>query len=190
MWPLRRSAHKQFEQLLGPHLKNLYRLAYRLSGQQQEAEDLVQDVMVKLYPRLDEMLKIEKLAPWLSRVLYRHFIDRVRRENRSPIELIVDEDSFYATRADTSQQPSEVIESEILQKKIHYAISHLNYDQRILIMLFDVEGYSLEELQQIQNVPVGTLKSRLNRARSKLREILKEVEPFATYERVKEVRGS
>jgi len=189
MWPIRRSAHQQFEQLMEPHLKKLYRLAYRLSGQQHEAEDLVQDVMVKLYPRIEEMLKIEKLSPWLSRVLYRHYIDKLRRDQRSPVDSIADEESFYTTNADTSQQPAEVTESEILQKKIHYAMTHLNDDQRVLILLFDVEGYSLEEIHQIQDVPVGTLKSRLNRARSKLREILKEVEPFANYERVKEVRG-
>ncbi|MDH5473449.1 MAG: RNA polymerase sigma factor [Gammaproteobacteria bacterium] len=189
MWPIKRSAHTQFEQLMSPNLKKLYRLAYRLTGQQHEAEDLVQDVMVKLYPRLDEMQKIEKLSPWLARVLYRQFIDKLRRDQRSPVDLIIDESSFYETKSDNGQQPSEVTESEILQKKIDYALTHLNDDQRILIMLHDVEGYNLEEIQQIQDVPLGTLKSRLNRARSKLREILKEVEPFAAYERVKEVRG-
>lgn len=172
-----------------PHLKYLYRLAYRLTGQQHAAEDLVQEVMLKLFPRLEEIEKIEKLSPWLSKVLYRVFIDQLRKDKRSPVDLIGDDESIYETQPGKEQQPAEVTESEILQKKIQYAVTHLNEDQRILIMLHDVEGYSLLEIQQIQDVPLGTLKSRLNRARTKLREILKEVEPYATYERVKGVRG-
>ncbi|MDH5766643.1 MAG: RNA polymerase sigma factor [Gammaproteobacteria bacterium] len=189
MWPIRRSDHQLFEQLMRPHLKYLYRLAYRLTGQQHAAEDLVQEVMLKLFPRLEEIEKIEKLSPWLSKVLYRVFIDQLRKDKRSPVDLIGDDESIYETQPGKEQQPAEVTESEILQKKIQYAVTHLNEDQRILIMLHDVEGYSLLEIQQIQDVPLGTLKSRLNRARAKLREILKEVEPYATYERVKGVRG-
>ncbi len=91
--PFRPSRSKRFEKLVQPHLQALYRFAFRLAGQQQDAEDLVQDVIVKLYPRLDELEAIEQLRPWLNRVLYRHFIDQVRRKGRQsdrPLSEVVE----------------------------------------------------------------------------------------------------
>ena len=67
-----------------PHLEAMYRFAYRLAGQQQDAEDLVQDVVLKLYPRLSELESVEQLRPWLNRVLYRHFIDCLLYTSPSP----------------------------------------------------------------------------------------------------------
>ena len=76
------SKSRRFDALVRPHLDAMYRFAYRLAGQQQDAEDLVQDVVVKLFPKLDELESVDQLRPWLNRVLYRQFIDQVRRKNR------------------------------------------------------------------------------------------------------------
>jgi len=74
-----------FEDLLRPQVEYLYRLAWRFTGSVADAEDLVQDVLIKLFPRTQELLEIEKLRPWLARVLYNQFVDSVRRQARSPI---------------------------------------------------------------------------------------------------------
>src|SRR6266702_5499255 len=74
-----------FEDLLRPQVEYLYRLAWRFTGSVADAEDLVQDVLIKLFPRTQELLEIEKLRPWLARVLYNQFVDSVRRHARSPI---------------------------------------------------------------------------------------------------------
>ncbi len=86
IWPFRKDSHAQFEKLVSPHFNNLYKLAYRLTGQRDNAEDLVQDLLLKIYPRLEEMQGIDKLAAWLSRVLYRLFIDQYRQQQRQPIQ--------------------------------------------------------------------------------------------------------
>ena len=185
LWPFGRSDHDRFERLLRPHLQRLYKLAYRFTGQRDDAEDLVQDVLLKLYPRLEEIQKVEKLGPWLSRVLYRHFIDKLRHQQRSPVDYIDDEQPFYETHADDGDQPIDLLESEITQENLNQALARLNDDQRLLVLLHDVEGYSLQEIHFIQDVPVGTLKSRLSRARNKLREILVNMEPFSDFRRVK-----
>src|SRR5258706_11531281 len=81
-----------FEDLLRPQVEYLYRLAWRFTGSVADAEDLVQDVLIKLFPRTQELLEIEKLRPWLARVLYNQFVDSVRRQARSPVvELVTDE---------------------------------------------------------------------------------------------------
>jgi len=184
LWPPRPSEHEQFEELLQPHLQQLYRLAYRFTGQRADAEDLVQDVVVKLYPRMQEMQKVEKLSPWLARVLYRHFVDRVRSKQRSPLHLVSDEESELDEYSHELPDPSGITENSLLQGRLQSALDQLNEDQRALMILHDVEGYTLNEIHIMHDVSIGTLKSRLNRARGKLRELLKNMEPFDALRRV------
>ena len=177
LWPFSKDSHAQFEELVSPHMNNLYKLAYRLTGQRDNAEDLVQDLLLKVYPRLQEMQGIEKLAAWLSRVLYRLFIDQYRHQQRSPINLMSDENVIYNTHASNMAGPSDVANAELSQELINAALAQLSVDRRILIMLHDVEGYSLQEINEITDIPVGTIKSRLSRARNKLRKIIQSREP-------------
>lgn len=178
------SEHKQFEELLQPHLHQLYKLAYRFTGQRADAEDLVQDVVLKLYPRLQEIQKIEQLAPWLARVLYRHFVDRVRSKQRSPLHLVDEDESILDEHKNEIPNPAENVEAALLQNRLQEALNQLNEDQRALMILHDVEGYTLNEIHTMHDVSIGTLKSRLNRARSRLRELLKNMEPFGDIKRV------
>ena len=78
-----------------PHLQSLYRQAIRYTENRDDAEDLVQDLLLKLFPRLDELERIDRLPPWLARVLYRLFVDDFRRRQRSPIEPVDDEQQLY-----------------------------------------------------------------------------------------------
>ena len=178
------SEHEQFEELLQPHLQQLYKLAYRFTGQRADAEDLVQDVVVKLYPRLQEIQKIEQLGPWLARVLYRHFVDRVRSKQRSPLHLVDKDESVLDDHKDEMPDPAENIEAVLLQNRLQGALNQLNEDQRAVMILHDVEGYTLNEIHSMHDVSIGTLKSRLNRARARLRELLKNMEPFGVIKRV------
>ena len=82
-WPKAFRATR-FEELIRPHVMPLYEAAYRFLGNRSDAEDLVQDLLVKLYPRTDEMGAVRELRPWLMRVLYRQFIDSVRNRSRTP----------------------------------------------------------------------------------------------------------
>lgn len=185
VWPIRRDAHAQFEQLLQPHLKQLYRLAYRFTGQRDDAEDLLQDLLLKLYPRLNELQAIEKPGPWLARVLYRQYIDRLRASKRSPLQSMDDEQAVYEVHASDDAQPTDEADTAIKSRLLQQALDQLNEDQRSAVMLHDVEGYSLQEIEQILDVSQGTLKSRLSRARAKLRELLQIMEPEVSVTRVK-----
>lgn len=177
IWPFRKDSHARFEALVSPHMNNLYKLAYRLTGQRDNAEDLVQDLLLKIYPRLDEMQGIDKLAAWLSRVLYHLFIDQYRRQQGSPINHMNDENVIYDTHASNMPGPSDVANTEITRELINTALVKLDEDRRILIMLHDVEGYNLQEINEMTGIPLGTIKSRLSRARNKLRNIIQIREP-------------
>lgn len=182
-FPARR--RDEFERLLVPHLKGLYRLAYRLSGQRQDAEDLVQELLIKLYPRCHELRTVENLRTWLARILYNLHIDALRRRARSPLghSEVLDESLPHDLTYPLAFEPEQHAEHLLLQRRLQHAIGTLNDDQRTLLALHDMEGYTLQELTHVLDTPIGTLKSRLHRARKALREQLTR-EPFGAAERV------
>ena len=139
---------------------------------------LIQDLLLKLYPRLEEMKGIEKLGAWMARILYRMYIDRIRRDKRSPIQLIENEEAVYETYESTQPGPLEEVDSSLTLTIINEALHRLSDDHRLLIILHDVEGHNLQEIHEITGLPLGTIKSRISRARSKLREIISKKEPY------------
>lgn len=172
-FPSNKSA-SSFEVLVHPHISYLYRLAFRFCGNQEDAEDLVQDLLVKLYPRHSELVKVEKLRPWLVTSLYRMFVDGTRRKARSPLELIDNETAFYESVANADFTPDQTLAEDQRIDRLQKAFARLSENHRVLLTLHDIEGYRLLELQSMLDVPVGTLKSRIHRARARLREILKD----------------
>lgn len=170
--------HKQqgFEGLLAPHIEQLYRLAYRFTGDRHNAEDLVQELLVKLYPKRHELEGIEALRPWLMRSLYHLFIDTTRKDKRSPSLADVD-DEVLDTLPGHELGPEQRLGNEQLQQQLKSALDRLNPDQRVLLSLHDIEGYTLPELEELLDTPLGTLKSRLHRARAQMRKHLKAAPP-------------
>jgi len=162
----------KFEELVYPHINYLYRLAYRFCGNQEDAEDLVQDLLIKLYPKRDELEKVEKLRPWMTTSLYRMFVDSFRKKTRSPLELIDDESAFYDTTVSDSSTPDRILSEDQRIDQIQAAFNRLSENHRVLLTLHDIEGYRLAEIESMLGTPVGTLKSRIHRARAKMREML------------------
>ena len=161
-----------FDALLRPHLDRLYRLAFRLAGSKAEAEDLFQDVLVKAFTRLDELAGIREPAPWLCRVMYNHFIDNRRRFARMRLHS-VEADALPGAGVDAfpgDLDPVRDAERMDAIRRMEEALATLSDDHRLVVLLHDVEGYKLQEIHELTGDPVGTLKSRLHRARSRLRE--------------------
>jgi len=177
------SQQATFELLVRPHAKALYHAAYQFTRSAEDAEDLVQDLFIKLYPRLDELLKIERVKPWMMRVMYHLFIDSKRRQLRSPLHLVDhhrsddDQESSNTTEqiADTEDTPEQSLSRKYQQQQLQAAIEQLSEDHQHIIILHDIEGYNHQELQTILDSPAGTIKSRLHRARAQLRAILEKI---------------
>jgi len=171
-----------------PQVEFLHRLAWRFTGSVADAEDLVQDVLLKLYPRREELAGIEQLRPWLAKVLYRQYVDFVRQRARSPVAVPAEDgqgaDDPVEALAAAQDGPDGDAERGDLRARILAALEQLSPEQRAVVTMHDVEGYSLEELKPILGAPLGTLKSRLHRARQRLRVQL-GMEPFSALERVK-----
>jgi RNA polymerase sigma-70 factor (ECF subfamily) len=176
---------RSFEFLVRPHLDRLYRLAYRFTGSTEDAEDLVQALLLKLIPQEAKLAAVEQLGPWLARSLYYLYIDQTRHRAISPLDQSEPEGdaALQDLVSDRSASPDEAVEQLITRDRIAAAVARLPREQRALIAWHDIEGYTLEELSELHRIPIGTLKSRLHRARARLRAIL--MQPLVPSERVK-----
>lgn len=171
-FPKKTISPQEFEQLLKPYIEHLYRIAFRFCNDRDNAEDLVQDVLIKLYTGKTNLLEIEDLRPWLARVLYNQFVDNKRRSARSPVQSIEDMPDQSEPAAGANTRPDQVLEKVQKLEKLQQAFGRLSEEHRIVTTLHDVEGYSLKDMQGILDLPMGTLKSRLHRARAQLKEFL------------------
>ena len=167
----------EFERLLRPHVPTFYRSAYRWTGAVDRAEDLVQQLLVRLYPRLAELRALEQVRPWALRVMYRIFVDELRRTRSSPVQFgtdATDDEAGTESEAwlDPGPEPAELADQQIAQDRLLRAWEQLGEEHRAVLSMHDIEDYTLPELAQIMDIPLGTLKSRLHRARARLRELL------------------
>jgi len=165
---------KRFEAILRPHFDALYAAARRMTFSSVDAEDLVQDVCLKSFARLDELERIEYPRAWLLKMLYHKFIDNQRIEQRSPVSIAdtgldsIEPDELMRQES----QPEQLVDEEIRIARILMAMNRLSGDQRSLLALRDIEGLSIKELQLLTGLPSGTIKAQLHRTRAKLGRIL------------------
>jgi len=167
----------EFDRLVREHIPALYRSAYRWTGAVDQAEDLVQELLTRLYPRLDELRAIDQVKPWAMRVMYRIFIDQLRRQRNSPVQFGLESDFDDESEHEDASiaeelEPDVLVDRELTQERIAAAWAQLSEEHRIVLSMHDIEEYSLVEIAAITDTPVGTLKSRVHRARTKLRDLL------------------
>jgi RNA polymerase sigma-70 factor (ECF subfamily) len=173
----------EFDLLMRGHVRPLYRYAYRWTGDVDEAEDLVQEALTRLYSEMPRLAGIERIRPWAARVMYRIFVDRLRRAKRSPVTFVgrsgttgvlLADDDESSEAGDETWDPVALTEREFERERIIAVWGRLHEQHRVVLSLHEIEGYSLDEVAHIIEAPVGTAKSRLNRARRHLRELLTE----------------
>lgn len=185
--PFRKAPEDRFTALVRPHLDAMYRAAWRWTQHREEAEDLVQDVLIKAVGRVDEMERLDRLRPWLVKILYRRFVDLYRRQRRTPIDQEAGwqaDGMLFDELLERVGDDTDAIARVEQQRALVRGLEQLNDAQRDTVLLHDVEGYAALEVAEILEVSVGTVKSRLHRARGRLREFLDAGEPFDAAKRV------
>lgn len=167
-----------FEQLLKQHQQQLYGYAYRLTGNHDDAQDLVQDALFEAFRHFDRFEPGTRFDRWLFRIMTNRNIDRMRRAAKVRI-LSLDqpqEDKNGEAAAwelpDESPGPEEIVLQQELDEPIQKALDELPLEYRSAVILVDLEGLSYEEASTVLKCPVGTVRSRLHRGRALLREKL------------------
>jgi len=162
-----------FESLLKPHIAGMYKAAFRLTGKKETAEDLVQEVLVKLYPKTSEMQKIDKLGPWLRKIIYRQFIDEIRKRTRRPEGYLAGATFIIDNMNSSENNPEKMATITEIREKLQAALNALDERYRAVIMMHFVEGYTIPEMAKILNVSPETLKTQLRRGKARLKKYLK-----------------
>ena len=165
-----------WEAIVEQHASRVYRLAYHLTGNQHDAEDLTQDVFVRVFNSLSQY-KPGTFEGWLHRITTNLFLDRMRRKSRIRFDFMADDDAQVATSAsfdrhERSGQPEDAFEMSHFGADIIEALADLPPEYRVAVVLSDIEGLSYEEIAATLGIKMGTVRSRLSRARAKLRESL------------------
>ena len=147
------------------HLPRLRRFAYALTGDADSADDLVQETCARALSRLDQWRPGTRLDSWMFRIAQNIWIDRVR--SRKIRGVVVDLDSVRDMAGDDGRQ---IVENRLALNKLAEGVARLPPDQRVLIALVCVDGLSYKEAADVLEVPIGTVMSRLARARRALYE--------------------
>lgn len=164
---------QDFAALLAPHIDLLWRSAYRFCGNQDDAQDLIQELLARLLDKQTELAAIEELRPWLMRSLHNLYVDSVRHRARRPLGHVhADLESLAPALRDPAPGPAQASQTQSLHRLLEDALACLDPEQRAVVVMHDMEGYSLPELETQLGVALGTLKSRLFRARRRLRRLL------------------
>jgi len=166
-----------FEQLIEAYQKKVYNLALRMTGNQDDAADLAQEAFIRVFRSISGFKEQSSFSTWVYRITTNVCLDEIRkRKNRKVIsideEIHMDEGEIKRQVISEEPLPDELAEREELRSIVNAAINSLPEDQRIVLTLRDLNGLSYDEIAKILDCPGGTVKSRINRARQALRNVL------------------
>lgn len=164
---------EDFEEEIIPHLDAMYNFALRLTSDPSDAEDLVQDTIVKAFRFFSSYEKGTNAKAWLFRILKNSYINNYRKQSKQPNQVDYDEVStFYETiraeRTDTSDLEDKMFR-DLIDDDISRALEELPEDFRTVVLLCDIEDFTYEEIANMLDVPIGTIRSRLHRGRNLLK---------------------
>lgn len=158
-----------WEEVAREHGAFIYTVAYRLTGNRADAEDLVQDVLVRVQRGL-RTYRPGSMQGWLSRITTNAFLDEVRRKKRRPADALPEDNP---ERVLPTTSPADVtLEGETFSDEVQQALAELSEDFRAALVLSDVVGLSYAEIAEALDTPLGTIRSRIHRARSQMRDAL------------------
>lgn len=169
-----------------PHIDAMYNFAYRLTFDEDDSKDLVQDTYMKAYRFINSFQQGTNAKAWLYRILKNSFINNFRKSSKEPSKIDYQEvENFYnSENVDENKTVDLRVEmvKDMIGDEVTVALNALAVDFRTVIILCDLEGFTYEEMAKILDIPIGTVRSRLHRARNLLKERLKTYAKTMGYE--------
>lgn len=168
-----------FEALVEGYQKRVFNIAYKMIGNYEDASDLAQEVFIRVFKSIGNFKEQSTFSTWIYRITTNVCLDELRRrKNKKVVSLDEDihlDDSEIKRQVESdAPMPEEIAERKELRELVNNAISQLSVEHRTVIVLRDLQGFSYEDIAGMLKCPEGTVKSRINRARLALREILEK----------------
>lgn len=165
-----------FDNEFMPHVDSMYNFGYRLTFDEDDAKDLVQDTYLKAFRFINSFQRGTNAKAWLFRILKNSFINEFRKKSKQPAKVDYNEVEQYYNSDDAGENITTDLRVETVQHmigdEISGALNAIPVDFRTVIILSDLEGFTYEEMSKILDIPIGTVRSRLHRARNMLKERL------------------
>jgi RNA polymerase sigma-70 factor (ECF subfamily) len=166
-----------FEVLVHLYEKKIYNFCYHLTGSHEDAQDLAQEVFVKAFYNLSRFRRESSFYTWLHKIAYNTWVSWQRKRRNAatvPLERQGEDGSYLLDLPDPKADPVDQAQAGELREFLNRALAGLNNEYRTVLVLREMEGFSYEEIAATTSTSVGTVKSRLNRARQILRERMRE----------------
>lgn len=167
----------EFEGLVTRYGRHVYGIAYRLTGNEADAKDIAQEAFVRVWRAWARIDPEARLEAWLYRIVKNLYIDLLRRRRGPKIRsldepMATSEGELAREQPDPAADVEQIVLDATVDRRIQQALLELSPDLRMVVVLADIQGYGYEEIAKMMGVPIGTVKSRLHRARHALRERL------------------
>jgi RNA polymerase sigma-70 factor (ECF subfamily) len=162
-----------WEEIVRRHTRRVYSLCYRFTGNSTDAEDLTQEVFLRVYRTLGSYQAAHGALPtWLSSVTRNLLVDHYRRTRRDRLTDSIDDTMPQVEQKHVSATPHQIAEQAELSTQVQQALLQLSPELREAVILRDLHGMDYSEVQEVLQIPQGTVKSRINRGRIELARIL------------------
>lgn len=168
-----------FEQLIAGYQKRVFNIALKMIGNPEDASELAQETFIRVFKSIGKFKEESLFSTWIYRIATNICLDELRKR-KGKKEISLDEDiklengEVSRQIEDTGPSPEAVAERNELRRKVNDAIGLLTEEHRLVIIMRDIQGFSYEEIAKITGCPEGTVKSRINRARQSLKQLLKD----------------
>lgn len=173
-----------YEEIIKKYENKVCGIIYHMIKNQNDVEDLAQEVFIKVYKNLSKFKGDSSLYTWIYKITVNLCLDEVKkRKNIIYLDekLEVEDGELERELPSSDKTQVELYEEKELKEKLHKCIGKLTEKQRVMIVLRDIKGFSYEEISEITSVKLGTVKSQINRARLKLKELLDKEGTFLEY---------
>lgn len=167
----RRNSRDSFERQMEAAFPSIFGTALRLTRSREEAEDLAQEAIVRAYEAW-ERFDGENFKAWILRIVTNLYINRYRKRQRGPLVASIEDDNVMEPVADEAGIPDRALFDALLPAEVEDALAKLPEEFRLTVILSDVEGMSYQEVADVTDAPIGTVRSRLARGRAMLRRLL------------------
>jgi RNA polymerase sigma-70 factor (ECF subfamily) len=164
-----------FECLVLQHQRQAYSIAYRFMGNHEDASDLAQEAFVRAFQSISKFREESSFKTWIHHIVANVCRDELRRRNRHPVSsldepVLMEDNEVYRQTADWSMAPDRLYEQKEIQVYLHKLINSLTPEFKMVVVMRELQGFSYEEIAAIIGCSLGTVKSRLSRARQALRD--------------------
>jgi RNA polymerase sigma-70 factor (ECF subfamily) len=173
-----------FEQLVEAYDQKLYNMAYRMMGNREDARDMTQEAFLRAYRSLDGFREESSFSTWIFRIAKNACLDRIRK--RSQVQAVSIDEPIQTEEGQVQRElpselgdPEEYAEQQELSAVVHSALQELTDEYRTAVVLRDLQGFSYNEIAEVMEVSLGTVKSRIYRGRQALKEVLSGLELFS-----------